>query len=203
MAEVLKGSILFGVKGTVGKTFYLRKLRNKWTFNNIPHGRKRNSAKQKEVINRFKEAQQYAKAIVQRPEMKELYSKGISDRLSSAYHVAATDFLNAPKIHYVKFKEYHGAAGDILRIKATDDFQVTEVFVRVFGANGKLLEEGHADRYRRKSFMWVYKTKVAHPDVEGTMITIIAKDRPGNRAIQKLTLDKDRQAKVENEVKLV
>lgn len=195
--------LLKGVRGSIGNTIYIRRIGNKSAMCNMPESRKGNSEKQEAQINRFRWAQKYAKQVLTGPGMKELYSRGIDDRRPSAYHAAASDYLNAPVIHHVKLKEYNGAVGDVLRIKATDDFQVTEVHVKISAADGKLIEEGQAEKYSRKPFMWVYKTTVAHPDPEGMVIVITAKDRPGNRAIQRLTLDKDRQAKLENEVKLV
>lgn len=203
MAKVINNPLLKGVKGSIGKTIYVRLIGNKETICNMPDSRAGNSEKQEKQISRFKRAQHYAKVITGRPQMKEVYAKGIDSRRPSAYHVAASDYLNAPVIHYVKLDEYKGAVGDVLRIKAVDDFQVMEVEVRILDAKGTLLETGKAECYRRKAFMWLYKTTVAHPNQEGLVIQVSATDRPGNKTTKKLTLGKDREAVIEDRVELI
>ena len=88
--------------------------------------------------------------------------------------------MQAPEIHYISLKDYQGLIGDKIRIKATDNFQVTEVKVRITNAKGTLLEKGEAIRYPRKQAMWVYTVTVANPDLQGTVVNVIAEDRPGN-----------------------
>lgn len=189
MPKVINNPLIAGVTGMVGKTIVLRYIRNQQVLSNRPTPRKSNSEKQQQSIDRFAEAQQYAKMILKDPGMKALYMKGINDQKSNAHTVASCDYLNTPEIHYVRLPGYSGIAGDVIRIKATDDFQVTSVNVEIKSGKGQFLEKGPAERYRRKPFMWVYKTSVANPDVPGSILRVTASDRPGNRAVLEIRIE--------------
>jgi hypothetical protein len=54
----------------------------------------------------------------------------------------------------VKGYRYSGKAGDVITVKATDDFHVQGVAVEVVGLTGKLLEKGEAERYRSQFRPW-------------------------------------------------
>ncbi|CAN5361019.1 hypothetical protein BH09BAC3_BH09BAC3_10040 [soil metagenome] len=159
----------------------LRKHRGQRIASTITIPKESTSQKKKESKSRFAEAVSWAKACLSEPAMKELYSKGICDRLPNAQTVAVSDYLEAPKIHYINLTSYTGAVGDKIRIKATDNFKVWEVKLMITNALGVVLEEGQATRYPRKPVMWVYEVTVANPDLPGTVIKATAKDRPGNR----------------------
>ncbi len=157
-----------------------KKYRNQNVISKIKFPRKSKSVKAQNAKDRFKSAISWAKSTLMDPDMKTLYSKGITDKLSNAQTVAVTDYMEAPKIHYVSLKDHHGIIGDKIRIKATDNFQVISVTVKITNAKGTLLEQGRATRYPRKPAMWVYILTVANPDLNGTVINVTAKDRPGN-----------------------
>ncbi len=154
--------------------------RNRVVVSRVTHPKQSTSEKKLEANDRFADANQYAKNILKMPGMKELYAKGISARLSNTHTVAVSDYLNAPVIHAINIKEYHGTAGDKLRIRATDDFQVTSVEVRILNKEGNILEKGEALKNKRKPSSWVYTTTVNNTELEGTKIQVRAKDRPGN-----------------------
>lgn len=160
-----------------------RKYRNQVVASVVTIPRKSKSKKKKEAINRFRKANAYAKSILKEPGMNELYAKGINDKKRSAHTVAVADYLNAPEIQYIRMNVYQGVVGEKLRIKVTDDFQVTAVHVRFTSSDGELLEEGAAERYTRKPSMWVYTLTGTNPIVVGTAIEVIAQDRPGNKAM--------------------
>lgn len=121
--------------------------------------------------------------------MKELYSKGINSTLSNAHTVAVKDWMVAPKIHYIGLKTHTGAVGDTIRIKVTDDFQVTNVIVTINDSKGTKLETGPAIQYKRKPMMWIYTLTIANPDIKGTSIKVTASDRPGNEVEQEVKIE--------------
>jgi hypothetical protein len=166
----------------------LRKYRNQLVLSTVTVPRKSTSARKRKSMNRFAEASAWAKAILRKPGMKEWYSKGINSKLTNAHTVAVTDYLIAPKIHYISLKQHTGVIGDDIRIKATDAFQVTAVNVTITNKNGKQLEAGPATRYKRKPVMWIYTLTVANPEVVGTEIQVIAIDRPGNKTEKKVII---------------
>ncbi len=170
-----------GVSGAIGRTMVARQWKDgKITVSNMPASRRRIPAGQQEQMNRFQSAVQYAKMMMGKPEMKAWYSQGITSNKNAAFRVAQTDFLNSPKIVYIRARGYTGKAGDLITIKATDDFRVTEVKVYIYNTEGKVLERGNAVNVRLKPFMWRYRSTLANPKVAGSMIKVLASDMPGN-----------------------
>lgn len=161
---------------------------SKWRNNTLlsmrppPRKRKFNSPKQQESIDRFGMAHDYASEVLQSEDKLKLYSKGINAKRNNAHAVAHQDFLHPPVVHYVSVYNYSGAVGDIITVKATDDFRVESVLVEVIDKDGKSLEKGEAKRYTRKPFIWKYKTTVANKHFVGSTIRATAIDLPGNRA---------------------
>src|SRR5882757_9045270 len=142
------------ISAVLSKDVVMRKIRNQTIISTVTVPRKSTSARKEETNDRFAEASHWAKMTLLKPGMKELYSTGINSKLTNARTVAVTDYLNAPKIHYISLKQHTGAIGDKIRIKATDDFEVTAVNVTITNKKGKLLEAGPATRYKRKPQMW-------------------------------------------------
>jgi hypothetical protein len=143
-----------------------------------PPKRSHNSPKQQESIDLFRAAHDYADQILKSDEMKAFYAKGINAQKTSAHTVAFQDYLNPPVLY-----RYTGKAGDVITVKATDDFHVEAVKIEVFDRTGKLLESGKAERYRRKPFIWKYKTTVANENFKGSTIQATATDMPGNDCV--------------------
>jgi hypothetical protein len=148
-----------------------------------PPKRRYNSPKQQESIDRFRDAHDYADQILVSDEKKAFYAKGINAQRTSAHTVALQDYLNSPVVHYIRLYRYSGKAGDVITVKATDDFHVEAVKIEVFDRTGKLLESGEAERYRRKPFIWKYKTTVANKNFKGSTLQATATDMPGNGCV--------------------
>jgi hypothetical protein len=177
----LKGNIAMkGVSGMLGANIVFRQVGEKTVLSNRPTKRKRLSPGQKTTVKRFTRAQRYAKERMTDPAMKALYKKGITAKKTSAYAVAASDFLNPPKLHYIKVPDYNGAVDTVITIKATDDFRVASVDVSITNGHGVLLETGPATAYRLKPFIWKYKTTVMNTAVSGTIVKVTAKDYANN-----------------------
>ena len=181
-----------GVSGAIGKTVVARQWKDgRSTLSNMPPPRNRRKIPlvQKEQMKLFKDAARYATRMMSIPEKKALYAKGITTNKNAAYRVAHTDYLNPPVIHYVRARGYTGKAGDLVTVKATDDFRVAKVTVTMYGSDGKVLEKGDAVNVRLKPFMWRYRTTKANPKVEGSMIKAIAFDFPGNECEMNFSFD--------------
>lgn len=56
-------------------------------------------------------------------------------------NVAVADFFNAPNIQEIDVSAYTGQIGSVIRVRATDDFNVNDVFVHITNADGSLVEE--------------------------------------------------------------
>lgn len=97
----------------------------------------------------------------------------------TAYNVAVADFFSAPDIDEIDLSSYTGTVGDTIRVRATDDFKVTQVVVTIANADGSLVEEGEAV-LQPNGLDWVYAATVDNPSLEGDRILVQAIDRPGN-----------------------
>lgn len=189
MARVINNPLLRGVSGKLGDTHVYKRLPNGMVvMANAPAARRSISEKQKANSERFKEAARYAKRQMADPDMKAEYKKGVTYNKSTPYRVALTDYLNAPVVHYIKPLGYSGTIGDLITIKATDDFRVAAVNVDILSHQGIVLEKGSAQQNPRKRHMWNYRTTVVNTQVAGTKIKVVAFDMPQNRTEKEMVL---------------
>ncbi len=163
-----------------GGTHVYREIRGEMQMVQAPGPREKLSEKQQVTVDRFKRAHNYAQGQMKDSKIKALYRKGVTNKLHTPYLVALSDSMNAPTVHYIKTEAYKGAVGDILTIKAKDDFKVVRVLVKITAANGKTLEQGEATRSIRKPLIWKYKASVVNPNLKGTVIKVRAFDMPDN-----------------------
>ena len=169
------------LSGLLGESVSIRKVRGAVVLKNRPQRVVTNaSGNQLAFKERFLEAVAYAKQQVKQPDIKEEYATGITPKLKSAYAVALTDYLVAPKVGPIYTTDYHGAIGDLIAVKAKDDFMVTRVKIVITNAAGAVIEQGEASPDLQKTFLWNYNASVANPTLAGTKIQAIAYDRPGN-----------------------
>ena len=153
-----------GLSGKVGKVFVFRQ-RGGETIVATPPVR----------------ASAYAKNALQDPSLKEDYTAEAKKRRNvSAYNMAMTDYLRAPKIAHIDHSGYTGSAtGEKIVIEAGDAFKVVAVKVRIEDHDATLVEEGSATLVQGK---WVYTTTVTNPSLTGDKIIVTATDRPGNNS---------------------
>ncbi|NOT76430.1 MAG: hypothetical protein HOP08_15995 [Cyclobacteriaceae bacterium] len=165
--------------GVFGESVSARKVNGRLIFKNRP---KRKAAKAVGLAatnqEKFQEATIYASNLTD--ESKEIYSSGVKGKMRSAFVVAVSDYLNAPRVGPIYTSKYKGAVEDAIVVKAKDDFMVTSVTVIITDAAGNELEQGEAVQNLQKIFMWTYEATVANPSLPGTKITAIAFDRAGN-----------------------
>jgi hypothetical protein len=150
------------------------------TYNATP------SEAQLAVRERFKEATLWAKNTLADPDMLAAYSAKATGRMT-AYTLAVADYLRAPKVTRIDVTGYSGHAGDIIFIKAIDDFKVKEVKVGIVGPDGNVLEKGNCVADANGIF-WLYTATAENDPPQGTVITATAKDNPGNTGSMSVTI---------------
>ncbi len=139
-----------------------------------------------EVRRKFADAAQYAKQILLDPDMLAAYTEKAGNG-KSPYIVAMTDYLRNPWINQIDIEGYNGNSGEIIRVKAGDDFKVTGVSVKIIDATGVEAEVGPC-QLDTLGIWWEYTTSqevILDPGVE---IIATAYDTPGNRTEASLTL---------------
>lgn len=182
MARIPKNSLLHGISGKLGN-LVLRQVGGQTVVQaaEAPGRRAPRSPAQQAHLDRMYRAQLYAKAQVRDPTAKARYTTGIDQRRRSAYAVAIADYMHAPEITAVDMRSYHGQPGDPIFITATDDFAVAGVAVRLYEADGALLEEGLAERLATGPG-WRYIGRAAAALAHGGRVEAEARDYPGNVA---------------------
>jgi hypothetical protein len=72
-------------------------------------------------------------------------------------------------------------------VRATDDFQVNRVYVKIEGQDGSMVEEGEAVA-DPNGLDYLYTAKKKNVSLTGDKITIEVHDIPGNEAVKAQTL---------------
>jgi hypothetical protein len=92
-----------------------------------------------------------------------------------------SDFLTPPVVEEIDLSGYQRRPGDLVRVIASDDLEVTGVEVAVHTVSGVRIEHGAAGQVHG---VWCYRAAAPAPTSEPLVITAIARDRPGNEGRQ-------------------
>ena len=76
------------------------------------------------------------------------------------FSLTVADFFNAPTGKEVNLSTYSGAVGDLITIRAYDDFKVNRLQVKLSGVNnGEQIEIGEAVETPPASGRWIYRRR--------------------------------------------
>ena len=186
MAKNTQNILLEGLSGSLGD-HYFRQVDGKTVVSKKPDMSKRVlSPAQIAHLNRFEAAKQYARAQMADPASKARYRQRAHGH-TSAYSIAIKDFMNPPKILSIDIADFHGQAGDPIRIVAVDDFNVAQVSVAILDPTGQTLASGPAQPLPDGE-NWLYTLANALPPANGLLLRVSATDLPGNTATQEQSL---------------
>ena len=176
-----------GISGTIARMLTFRQRAGKTIVAKLRRATPvSNSKKSTAVRTKFKSSIEYATKAILDPATKANYLAAALPG-QSAFNVAVADAFNAPEITKIDTSAYHGAVGDSITVRATDDFKVTGVSVSIHNAAGDLLEQGAAV-VQANTIDWLYKATVANAAIAGSKITAVATDLPGNNTSLDATL---------------
>lgn len=182
MAKITNNPLLKGARGMFGNIVVFRELRGKVVMSNRP--KKIPITPHQQIMrSRFQRAAQYAKQQMQNPERKAEYAKGINAYKHSAYAVALTDCMTAPKVMAIDSLNYKGATGDVIIVHAVDDFKVVNVQVTIMDSNGKEIEQGNAIPLPDSAETWHYMATQNILSMADACIQATAEDQPGNKGV--------------------
>lgn len=183
-------SIIVGkLNGTLGKELVFRDWDGKTIVAKYPKRKKTDpTLPQAALRERFLLGTRYAKAILKDPDpgMKEAYAAVVKPR-QNVYTRALEDFMTPPVVSNINLRNYNGAVGDMIPVRASDDFRVVSVLVEIYAPDGTLLEAGEAQPDGR-ALDWVYTAGQPNPLTAGSRIKAIAIDVPGNEGTLEITL---------------
>jgi hypothetical protein len=125
--------------------------------------------------NKFAEASMFATSALANPQASIDYKVMAQlQGLKSAYLAAVSDYLTQPEIAGIVTSGYRGKVGDIITITSKVPYKITEIDIRILGADGLMLESGNAVAREPK---WRYIISTANPQVKGSRIVLVARDR--------------------------
>lgn len=192
MAKIKDNLLVRGASGKVGKQFVYRKRGDDTFITRMPTTDKnaKPTEQQEKVRDLFAAAAGYATGAISDPKLKAEYQKKAKTKAGrTAYNVAFRDYLKAPVVKGIDTSAYNGTVGTTIVIDARDDFRVVEVTVSIKTAAGVLVEEGNAILNPINRNEWFYKATQANAALSGSIIQVTAKDLPGNKANQVITLN--------------
>jgi hypothetical protein len=187
MAQSKDNILVKGLSGTIARLLTFRQRAGKTIVSKLLRPSTATpSDKAAAVRAKFTTSVAYAKAAVKDPAIKAGYQAVAKDG-QTAYNMALADAFQSPQISGIDAAAYHGAAGDAITVKATDDFKVAAVKVSIFSAAGALLEQGNTVM-QINEVDWLYTATQANAALAGSKITAEATDLPGNSTSLSLTL---------------
>ena len=125
---------------------------------------------------RFRAAQAYAAEVLAHPLRRAVYQKLGAERKCPMNALLVSNFLTPPAIEVVEVSAYHGGAGQLIEIMATDPVAVTEVSVTIRNATGAVAEQGVATN---EHGIWSYRTTATLPARSAYEIEVSARNRAG------------------------
>ena len=189
MANANNSIITGKFKGTLGKELVFREWQGKTIVAKAPKGRSGDpTPAQAETQDKFLLASQYAGAVIKSQDqaMAEAYSAVLRPR-QNVYSRALEDFMTSPVVKSISTRNYNGAGGNKIAVRAIDDYRVVSIRVEIYAANGTLLEAGTAEQ-PTNGIDWTYTATQANNPLAGSKIKAIATDVPGNEGALEVTL---------------
>ena len=177
MAKIRKNIIIQGFSGTLGDQLVIKQDKAGRTILAVPptfDPDRTFSEAQLDRQEKFRDASTYAKDA----KTQAVYVEKAEGTPMNAYNVAMADWFHAPEVQEIDMDGFHGAVGDLIRIRAVDDVQVSMVTVLITDEGGAVLEQGSA--VSEGSGWWHYVTQTA---ISGSpRVVASARDLPGNVA---------------------
>jgi len=176
MAKVALNTALSALRGRVDAWVY-RNTDRGLVVAKRPQSTAAPSPAQLAVREQFAAAAAYAKAVLTDPVLGPRYTAVAATAGMKPYPFALTDYLTPPTVHAVDAAGYHGAIGDVLKVHASDRFEVTGVTVTIRDGADAVLEQGAAVLTEG---LWHRTATTAIAAGTAVKIQAIATDRPGH-----------------------
>jgi len=189
MPIVRDNMLTTGISGELGKQLVFRQWGGDTIVSKAPiiNQQTVESELRKKQRLRFKEATGYAKKAMSDLLLKQAYQSKCKQR-QTAYARAIQDYLLPPSIEEINLSNYTDEPDSFIRVYATDDFQVKQVYVRIVDEKGDAIEAGFAGR-EGKSDWWKFATTVPNRLSEGGKVIAVAYDLPGNKTTKEIRMN--------------
>lgn len=152
MATIKNNPLTERFSGMLGDVIVFRQMRGKTVVANRPRAPKRQSERQKQNRERFREATQFAHAAMLDADKKKYYSARAQKlNLPNAYTAAITDYLRKPQISKVKLNTKQNRVNIKVSKKG---FSIASAHIAVTDENGIVLAFGEAQITDRTKHVW-------------------------------------------------
>ena len=129
---------------------------------------------------KFRLAALYGKAVMADTTTRQVYDDASARKGIPAFALSVGDFLNAPAVNEIDLSGYSGKIGDKIRVRASDDMEVSGVGVTIRAQDGAVLESGPAVK-TPGDITWTYTATTALAQGQAASIEVSATDRPGHK----------------------
>jgi hypothetical protein len=178
MAISQRNVITHGLSGKIGDLLVFRNQNGKTIVGKVPvRSTVAPTAKQEAVKDRFKLASKFAKQAMLDDTLLSFY-RAASKKGQRPFNAAFSDFFVAPTISN-PIGVYAGQIGDLLSVNAIDNFEVKEVTLQIYQADGTLIEQGNA-LLQIDGVKWSYTVKSNFASLAGCKLLWSAADWAGN-----------------------
>jgi hypothetical protein len=179
MAKVGKNVLTRGLSGKVGNLVVFRHNGDGTIMSAAPGKRTRPLTESQQLhLQQFKEAVIYAKSVMADPGRKAVYEPLVS-RGISVYNLAVADFMKPPVIREMDISNYTGQTGDKIRVRAMDNFKISEIGVTIFKADNTIVESGVAAA-ESNGLDWFYTAAHENTSMSGGRVVATVTDTPGH-----------------------
>lgn len=136
------------------------------------------SEAQRAVHEQFRAAVAYVRVVQADPALAPRYAAAAAASGMQLVPFVVRDFFAPPQVDAIDATAYHGAIGNVIKVRARDHFEVVGVTLIIRGANNAVREQGAA--LLGLDGLWHYTATTAIP--AGTALTLeaVAIDRPGH-----------------------
>ena len=189
MAKSENNEVMYGARGKVGNLVVFKNFGSNQTVIAKRPKRADNPMYTEKQLNaklKFREAVVYAKGVINNPALLAVYQL-LAKPGTSAYNLALADYCKAPEITLIDADNYQGQIGEQIRVRAMDNFGLSQVKVSIYDAVDLLVESGLASQ-SANSVDWIYDATTLNSNLAGTKITAEAKDTPGNTTLKTITI---------------
>ena len=177
MAKVQNNLITQGLSGSLGNQIVFRQGKGGQTIVSVKPA---SSTERDFNPNQLAQQQAFRNAIAYAKSAKDevTYLTKAQGTTMSAFNAAVADWFKEPEVLEIDASAWTGTAGQIIRVKAQDDTQVTKVHVSIDDGQGVIFEQGNA--VQADGLWWEYTTTTVVAQSPAPRVTATAQDLPGN-----------------------
>jgi hypothetical protein len=185
MANIKLNPVLEQLHDKVGGLVF-KKYQDRTIVTEKAQPKQPNTPAQMAARQNFRLAALYGKTVMANPGTKAGYAAVAAAKKVPVFSLIVAGFLNPPVVDEIDLSAYTGKAGDVIKVRAHDEYKVTGVQVLVRDNNGTTLEQGAATLSGTDG-SWQYTATASLPADQHVVIEVNAMDLPGHKGTKTQT----------------